>query len=301
MMDGSLSSRFALPGPAPFTVLGASGYIGGHMVRYLRAAGHAVYAPRRAAPGALDQPLGHVFFAIGLTADFRGRPRDTMDAHVGALAELLRCGRFDSLTYLSSSRVYAGLPHGTETAALVANPSDPSDLYNLSKLAGEALCLAQPNPRVRVARLANVFGAAMDRGSEPSANFLAALIREAAVTGCIRLGTAPGSSKDYVAIDDVARALHRIALHGGDRLYNVASGRNTTNGDIAAVLARLTGSRIEVAPAAPTITYPPIDTRRIAALFPPDDPWAPMRLLDRLPEILSARRPAPAAFAGEAA
>ena len=83
-------------------------------------------------------------FAIGLTADFRSRPLDTMDAHVSALAEVLRCGRFDSLTYLSSTRVYAGLPRGCGNATLVVNPSDASDLYNLSKLAGEALCLGRP-------------------------------------------------------------------------------------------------------------------------------------------------------------
>lgn len=300
-MDGSLSSGFGTHGPAPFTVLGASGYIGGHMVRWLRTAGHAVYAPRRGAPGALDQPLGHVIFAIGLTADFRSRPLDTMDAHVSALVEVLRCGRFDSLTYLSSTRVYAGLTRGCEDAALVVNPSDANDLYNLSKLAGEALCLAEPGRRVRVARLSNVFGTDMDRGPQPSANFLAALIREATETGSIRLGTAPGSSKDYVAIDDVARALHRIALDGTNRLYNVASGHNTTNGDIAAALARLTGCRIEVAPAARAVTYPPIDTRRLASLFPPERPWAPASVLDRLPEILSARRPAPAAIVGEVA
>lgn len=300
-MDGGVNHGLTGIGPAPFTVLGASGYIGGHMVRYLHAAGHAVYAPRRGAPGALDQPLGHVIFAIGLTADFRGRPLDTMDAHVTALAEVLRYGHFESLTYLSSSRVYAGLPRGCESAALVTNPSDPSDLYNLSKLAGEALCLAQPNRRVRVARLSNVFGADMDGAVQPSSNFLSALIREATETGRVRLRTAPSSSKDYVAIGDVARALHRITLDGAERLYNVASGRGTSSGDIVASIARLTGCRVEVAPDAPAVTYPPIDTRRIAALFPPDAPWAPACVLDRLPEILSARRFAPAAIAGEVA
>jgi len=300
-MDGGMPHGLTVLGPDPFTVLGASGYIGGHMVRYLRASGHAVYAPRRGAPGAFDQPLGHVIFAVGLTADFRSRPLDTMEAHVTAVADVLRCGHFESLTYLSSTRVYAGLPRGCENAALVTNPSDPNDLYNLSKLAGEALCLAQPSRRVRVARLSNVFGADMDHGQRPSANFLSALIRESVETGRIRLGTAPASSKDYIAIDDVARALHRIALDGADRLYNVASGHNTASGDIAAALARLTGCRVEVAPEALAVTYPPIDTRRIAALFPPDSPWAPACVLERLPEILSARRRAPAAIAGEVA
>lgn len=299
-MDGGNPSRLHMRVPPAFTVLGASGYIGGRMVQFLRAAGHPVYAPRRGAPGALDHPLGHVIYAIGVTADFRSRPLATMEAHVTALAEVLRCGQFDSLTYLSSTRVYAGVSSGTEDAALIVNPTDPSDLYNLSKLAGEALCLTSPDQSIRVVRLSNVFGADMDAGGQPSQNFLAQVVREAE-SGSIRLGTAPGSAKDYVAIDDVTRALHRVALDGAHRLYNVASGRNVTNGEIAAVLSRLTGCRVESAAGAPEIVYPPIDTRRIEALFPPEQPWRPAALLDRLPELLSFRRSRPAAFAGEVA
>lgn len=297
-MDGNIASPHPLHGPPAFTVLGASGYIGGHMVRFLRTSGHPVYAPRRRAAGALDHPLGHVIYAIGLTADFRTRPLATMEAHVGALAEVLRCGQFKSLTYLSSTRVYAGIAAGTEDAALVVNPIEPGDLYNLSKLAGEALCLGQADPCIRVARLANVFGPDMDTADRPSPNFLAQIVREA-VAGRIRLGTAPSSAKDYVAVEDVTRALYRIALQGRDRLYNVASGHAVANRDIAAALSRLTGCRVEVAEGAPAVSYPPIDTRRLKALFPPDQPWAPACVLDRLPDLLPVRRRAPVVLAGE--
>jgi nucleoside-diphosphate-sugar epimerase len=268
------------------------------MVRHLRAAGQPVYAPRRAVPGVFDHDLGHVIYAIGLTADFRSRPIDTIEAHVSALAEVLRCARFESLTYLSSTRVYGGATHGHEDGPLVANPCDPGDLYNLSKMAGEALCLSQPDSSVRVARLANVFGTDMDANAQPSQNFLAALVREATDRGTVVLRSAPDSAKDYVAIEDATRALHRIALDGQHRLYNVASGVNTTNADIAAALRAATGCLVKVADGAPCITFPLIDVTRIGTLFPSDDPWMPASVLDRLPEIVSARRAAPAAAAG---
>ena len=75
-----------------FTVLGASGYIGRHLVPHLRALGAEVWAPAKGELTGLDQPLGHVIYAVGLTAGFRTRPYDTVQAHVGWLAQLLqRC------------------------------------------------------------------------------------------------------------------------------------------------------------------------------------------------------------------
>ena len=86
--------------PSTFTVLGASGYIGSRLVAHLRAQGHTVWAPARGDAEVFTRPLGHVMYCVGLTADFRTRPFDTVDAHVGLLAEVLRRAQFDSLLYL---------------------------------------------------------------------------------------------------------------------------------------------------------------------------------------------------------
>jgi nucleoside-diphosphate-sugar epimerase len=273
---------------APFTVLGATGFIGRHLAERWRGEGRAVFAPARGDRQLYSRPLGHVVYAIGITADFRTRPFETMEAHVSVLADILRRTGFDSFTYLSSTRVYAGAPATAETAALRVSPSDPNDLYNLSKLAGEALCLAQPDERIRVARLSNVYGRDMDDGPSPSRNFLAAVIREAALDGEIRLRTAPASAKDYVAVEDVGRAVQRIALGGRERIYNVAAGRNVTHAAIADAVSRITGCRVTVAPGAPETVFPVIDTGRIAGLFtPPEAPWRPADLLEQLPRLLS--------------
>lgn len=247
-----------------FTVLGASGVIGQHLVQHLLACGYTVDTPERHAPLPTDRDLGHVVYAIGVTADFRSRPLATVEAHVCVLRQVLEHARFSSLLYLSSTRVYSRLPAdtlATEDALLQVDVSDPSDLYNLSKLMGESLCLHSGRPGVRVARLSNVVGGA-DRDSE---NFVPSLVK-AARAGHIALRTAPGSAKDYIHINDVAEALTRIALGGQDTLYNVASGVQLRHSDWTGALAQATGCAVTTAENAPLVTMPRIATDRLQTL-----------------------------------
>ncbi len=245
-----------------WTILGSSGTIGSRLVARLRAAGQTVDTPGRGDAGLCRRPLGHVIYAIGLTADFRRRPYDTVQAHVSVLAELLQQADFASLLYLSSTRVYAHAASGHEDSPLPVLAQDPSDLYNLSKLMGESLCLQDARAGVRVARLSNVVGGE----DADSVNFVPSLVREAR-GGCIVLQTAPDSSKDYIHIDDVAELLPRIAAGGRERLYNVASGVQTTHAQWTAQLVARTGCAIEVAPAAPSVRFIPIDIERIRKEF----------------------------------
>lgn len=208
-----------------FTVLGASGYVGSHLVAYLRSCGHEVWAPARGDAAIFSQPLGHVFYCIGLTADFRTRPFDTVEAHISLLADVLQRAKFDSLLYLSSTRVYMGASSTHEGALLTVQPGDPSYLYNLSKLTGESLCHASGKPGVRVVRLSNVVGTNMDPAT---GNFIAALLNDAH-NGHIFLRSDLESSKDYIHIDDVVRNLFLIALKGTSHTYNLASGENITH------------------------------------------------------------------------
>ena len=207
---------------ALFTVLGAKGFIGSRLSAALTDGGHEVFAPSRGAR-LNDRPLGHVIYAIGVTGDFRSRPLDTMAAHVCRLLEVLGDGSFESLTYLSSTRVYqrvraVGAQGVDETAAIGADPLDPGDLYNLSKLSGESLCLHGGRP-AQVVRLSNVYGA-----GDESQNFLSSIIRDAVQTGHVTLTAAAESAKDYVSLEDVVTLLPRIALGARGGIYNLASG-----------------------------------------------------------------------------
>ncbi|MDT8428121.1 MAG: NAD(P)-dependent oxidoreductase [Pseudomonadales bacterium] len=245
-----------------FTVLGASGMIGRHLVSALQRRGERVFAPVRGDDTVFTRALGHVIYAIGLTADFRNRPYDTVEAHVSYLSQVLQRSRFDSLLYLSSTRVYAGADSTKEDTPLRVQPDNPSDLYNLSKLMGESLCHASSREGVRVARLSNVVG-----DDDPdSENFVSVLLREAR-TGHIVLRTALSSAKDYIHIDDAVEILLRIATSGCERVYNVASGRQTTNAEWGERLGEATGCTLEVAAEAVEYSFAPIDITRLRTEF----------------------------------
>lgn len=247
-----------------FTVLGAGGFIGAHLVRHLRARGHAVRTPDRDVSLLRGASLGHVICAIGLTGNFRERHGDTVDAHVTVPARLLEQSRFESFLYMSSTRVYGGLPAGVnaaETTALRMTPSADS-LYDLSKLTGEALCLAHPNPAVRVARLSNVVGQGISAHT-----FLGSVVAEAIRTGKVAIHEHPHSAKDYVMVDNILPTMEQIALQGTERIYNVASGHNVSAMEVAQVL---TAHGVDVSFSGRTTKpriFPKIETSRIKREF----------------------------------
>jgi nucleoside-diphosphate-sugar epimerase len=240
--------------------------IGAALTAALRAGGHEVLTvDRLALPALLEsgRPTGHVISCIGLTGDFRTRPLDTAEAHVGVAARCLAGLRCESFLYLSSTRVCARALATDEDAPLPCLPADPSDLYNLTKLTGEALCLADPRAGVRVARLSNVYSA------EPGAGtFLGQIITSGRDTGRVLFRQGPQSEKDYVSLADVVRLLPMIATGGRHRLYNLAAGRNTSHASIATILSASPGWLTDFIPDAPTIRFPPIDIGRLRAEFP---------------------------------
>jgi nucleoside-diphosphate-sugar epimerase len=246
-----------------FTILGGRGFVGSRLNTYLRAKGYAVDSPLRQEPSLFEQPLGHVMYCIGLTGDFRSRPFDTVEAHVEVLRHVLKRADFETLTYLSSTRVYGDSARTDEDVPLTVRPSNPNDLYNLSKLTGEALCHASGRQGVRVARLSNVVGPHMD---PQSGNFVASLLREAAC-GHIVLRSHPESAKDYIHIDDVVMWLPTLALEGRSQVYNLASGTQIAHRVWASWIAQLAGCEWSVQSDASIQFSAAIDANRLRAEF----------------------------------
>jgi nucleoside-diphosphate-sugar epimerase len=261
------------------TILGASGFIGSHLTKRLDLLdGEYVAFDREAGvPRGLS---GHVVYCIGVTADFRSRPFDTVEAHVCALIEALRYSRFETLLYLSSARVYKGADSTSEDAAIRISPLDASDLYNVSKAMGESLALSCGRP-TRVVRLSNVYG-----GDFKSDNFLSSIIRDAIVHKHVVLNTSAESAKDYISIDNVVDALIQIAMSGKERLYNIASGFNVSNGQLAEALRSATGCTVEFAQDAPSVTFPTINIDRVQAELN----FQPSRVLEDIPHLVDLYR-----------
>ena len=264
-----------------FTVLGASGFIGARLAVHINQLGHECFSPNRGDPTIFTEELGHAIYCIGLTADFRTRTFDTVRAHVCYLAEILEKSHFESLLYLSSTRLYGGSGSTDEEAVLRVNPQSPDDLYNLTKMAGESLCFSCGRQNVRVARLSNVYGP--DFKSE---NFLSSILRDVLKHRHVALRSTPESAKDYVSIADVTEILARIAIGGRRHLYNVASGINVSNETLLQRLAELTGCTVAIVPGSPIVQFPKINTQRIQDEFS----FAPRSVLEELDELVNSYR-----------
>jgi nucleoside-diphosphate-sugar epimerase len=261
-----------------FTIVGAAGFIGSHLQAWLRDQ-RVDYDPvGRNDNSIFIHNLGHVIYCAGVTADFRQKPHETVDAHVCSASRVLREGRWESFLYLSSTRIYTGATDTWEDRPLVLDPVNSGDVYNASKIMGETLCLTTGGPTARVVRLSNVVG--RNYGSD---DFLPSIVRDAVERGRVLLNTTLDSEKDYVAVEDVVKLLPQIAVSGRHRVYNVASGSNTTNRTLAKLLSEKTGCSIEVAANARTVIFPPLTTARAQQEFP----FAPRPLAESLDEILS--------------
>jgi nucleoside-diphosphate-sugar epimerase len=261
------------------TVLGASGFIGSRLVERLGALGRDYTAVRRddAFPAG---PLGNVIYCIGVTADFRSRPFDTVAAHVCKLLEVLRDCDFESLVYLSSTRLYSASGSTHEDSAIRIAPLDPGDLYNASKAMGESLVL-NCGRRGQVVRISNVYG-----DDFTSDNFLTSVLRDAIIRKRIALLTSADSAKDYISVENVVDALIDIATEGQERIYNLASGINVSNGELVQTLQGLTGCAVEFSQQAPSLMYPPINIDRLRSEFD----FRPARVLDDMSRLVNLYR-----------
>lgn len=245
-----------------FTILGASGYIGSHLAAHLRKMGSKMFAPDRDDPSIFKKQLGHVINCVGLTSDFREKPYDTVRAHVCYLLNFLENATFQSLLYLSSTRIYAGKKTAREDTDLVSNPENPDQIYNLSKIMGESICFSTSRPTVRVARLSNVYGYDFT-----SNNFLCSILKDAVEKKEITLKSALKSEKDYINITDVVNILPKIAVSGSHRLYNIASGVNVSNKTLIELATKATGCKVSVVKGATSIKFPTIDIEKAKTEF----------------------------------
>lgn len=255
-----------------YTVIGAGGFVGSHVVAKLRGEGIDPFVPTRDDPALWDRDLGHVFYCAGLTGDYRTRPFATVEAHVGLLARLLDRARFDRIVYLSSTRLYDSQPDGIgrEDRSIPVDPANPEHLYELSKLQGENLTLHRSEGRGVVARLSYVFG--WDAAAQ---GFLSEWLRAAGERGALTIDSAPDNARDYIHVDDVAHALRVLLDSGATEIVNVARGENLGNAEIAEVFARH-GREVRFNREAGGTRKISIDATRLAALGATARPVLPL-------------------------
>lgn len=249
-------------------VLGASGFVGGEVVRALLARGHAVEAWSRRARGFpsgvrarvadLLHPASYAGFrgpwdamvhlaahAVPNAAFTEAMARENVEVTRRALEHLFATSPDARVVLGSSAAVYAP----SERALGEDAPLGPRGLYARSKLDAEELARAFGRDLdLRVARLFNQIGPGMPAGLALS-DLCVALARG---DDPVRMKGAD-STRDYLDVRDGARALVLLCETERSGTWNVASGVPRRISELARGLVDRLGSRqrVEFAPAAP--------------------------------------------------
>lgn len=221
------------------TVIGGLGFVGRHLVQRLQTEGWDCWVPLKDDPKLFTHELGYVFYCAGLTADYQMRSFDVVDAHVTCLNKVLHYADFNSLVYLSSTRLYDNQPTqvAEEEQSLLLDPANPRHIYDLSKALGESLCHVAGRGKTKIARLSCVYHDQTDVDG-----FLPGLLRKVMANKItnlpVEVDSSPFFQRDYIALKDVLTALILIAAEGTQSLYNVASGENVSNATIFDILEK---------------------------------------------------------------
>jgi nucleoside-diphosphate-sugar epimerase len=155
----------------------------------------------------------------------------------------------------SSIAVYDGGRTDLDDAApldLAADPAASERMYGWSKRIGEIyarLYRAQYGIHTVSFRLSNPYGP-HDSLDENKAHVIPAFIMRALrePAGPFTVRGSPAASRDFIAISDVCTVFERsVRWRGKDAVYNVASGSNTTIGDLARQILGLLGQQRDVA------------------------------------------------------
>lgn len=255
-----------------YTIIGSKGFIGKELTSYLEGKGHECFTPEIRGGDLEGIDLGHVVYSAGVP-NFMERPYDAVDAHVCQLKKILQNSNFESLIYFSGGRVYNKMNATKEDEDLIFNPLDKNDLYGISKMMGESLCIASENPRIHIVRLTNVTG-----NNFTSHLFLPSIIRDAITKNKIKVFTSLSSKKDYVYIDDVLELIPKISVNGKNKIYNIGSGKNIESGKLINKISEITGCDIEVASESKEYSFPETSINKIREEFD----FYPTNILDKI-------------------
>jgi UDP-glucuronate decarboxylase len=180
-------------------------------------------------------------YLSGPTSAYLSDPVTTVRlATEGLDRALTHTERSEGFVFVSSARIYG--PRLDQTAlhesdlASIRSP-DPRNVYDGSKLVGEALCLLAATRRhVVIVRPGNVYGPDTGCGT---ATAISDMARQAVRDGRIVVKGSPLSTRNHVHAEDVAEGIVRALLLGraGDA-FNLGSEEHVSSVEMAKRVAR---------------------------------------------------------------
>jgi nucleoside-diphosphate-sugar epimerase len=205
--------------------------------------------------------LGHIIYCIG-SDDWLNDSYNSYYANLGYLPEIIKKNKYQSFTFLSSTRLYRNLKETDEDCSLVINPTNLDNYYNIKKICAESFLLSQKNSKIKIIRLANIYGF-----SPNSTLVIPTLIMNAINKKKIRILINKKSSKDFLSIEDVFTIILKIIKNGKRNLYNIGSGKNITLQQIAQKISLYTNCKVIYSNQKKIIKEPIINISKIKKEF----------------------------------
>lgn len=195
-------------------------------------------------PGSVAKALVDVQTVIHLAglneADSRANPLLAIDVNTKGTYHLMQCAAragVRRVMYVSTIHVYGPSPDDVISERAVPDPVQP---YAMTRLAAEQWVRHASAPSAIdsvVFRLSNGYGCPMDRMTDGWNLVFNDLCSQAVATGRIVLKSSGRQCRDFIVLDDVARAFdHFLAMAPGDwghEVYNLGGERTMTVLDLA--------------------------------------------------------------------
>ena len=208
-----------------FTVFGHDGFFGKNLIAYLEKK-NKVFKPKKG-KYIFKKNLENVIYCLG-THEAHKNPEKALEGNLNILSKVLLNNKFKSFTYLSSIRVYSSNVKTSENNPIIINHDEKDVYFKILKLAAENLCLQKDNPKIRVIRLSNIFGNYFSRQKY----FLPTILRNSFLKRKIEITIDKKTKKNYLHANDSIGVILKIIKNGKGRLYNVASNKRITVGEI---------------------------------------------------------------------
>ncbi|MCS7102312.1 MAG: NAD-dependent epimerase/dehydratase family protein [Candidatus Korarchaeum sp.] len=187
--------------------------------------------------------LGVVHLAAIVSLDEAySNPKLTLETNViGTLNVLEMARKLDTrrFVYASSVAVYGEpvkLPIDED------HPTNPSNIYGLSKLMGEQLAMRYMQDygiEVISLRYFNVYGPRMRSG--PYSGVIHRFITALLSGGTVRIFGDGSQTRDFVYVEDVAEANVRALLSGAKGMFNIGTGVETSIKELLSLLCEVIG------------------------------------------------------------
>jgi UDP-glucose 4-epimerase len=147
-----------------------------------------------------------------------------------------RCGRF---VYAASSSCY-GMEPASPDGSRVGDPLDPRSPYAASKAAAEMIVMNNPGINARSCRFFNVYGP-RQRADSAYAAVVPKFIEAALEDKPLAIYGDGEQVRDFVYVEDVARALLDAATDDVPYIRNVGSGKATSVNDLGRSICNALG------------------------------------------------------------